>query len=149
MKWAAADAIALEKEKEYIDTIVVPLIPAGADPSILQNVYNGEFITLLSEELERQFRGRLVLSPPFTYLPGEKNAAERILEWKESLSRFPYILLLTSDPNWKTTSGVLGNELIWIPSIPMENIDRNAAGQVLDSHLQQIMNILLQFWKCK
>ncbi|KZZ86398.1 MULTISPECIES: DUF2487 family protein [Bacillaceae] len=150
MKWAANDALALEKEKQYIDTLVVPLIPAGLAPSMLENIQAGEFAMLLSEELERQLRGRIMLSPPFTYLPQEEHALIRLMEWKKDAEAdFKHIVFLTTDSIWKTAGGDLQKNVIWIPSIPLQNLDREVTGQLLESHLQQIMNILLQFWNCK
>nr|WP_249292458.1 DUF2487 family protein [Metabacillus flavus] len=142
--------MALEKEKQYIDTLVVPLIPAGSAPSLMENIQAGEFAMLLSEELERQLRGRIMLSPPFTYLPREADALTRLLEWKKDAEAdFGHIFFLTTDSSWKTKGGELQNHLIWIPSIPLQNLDREVTGQLLESHLEQIMNILLQFWNCK
>ncbi|MTH52159.1 DUF2487 family protein [Bacillus mangrovi] len=149
MKWAAKDATALEKEKEYIDTAVIPLIPAGTGPDFLQTVQLGEFALLLSEELERRLRGRVMLSVPFTYLHKEEGVEERLLHWKEDAERaVRHVFFLTSDPRWKTAAE-LQDRLIWIPSMPLHTLDHAVAEQLLDSHLDQIMNILLQFWNCK
>ncbi|AZB43321.1 DUF2487 family protein [Bacillus sp. FJAT-42376] len=151
MKWAADDALAFEKEKQYIDTLVIPLIPAGASPSLLQNVEAGEFAMLLADELERQLRGRILLSPPFTYHPYEKDKNSRLMDWKRDMEgTFKYIFFLTTDSAWKTAGEEGFQEtLLWMPSIPLQNMNEEVTGQLLDSHLQQIMNILLQFWNCK
>ena len=55
--------------KEYVDTAVIPLIPVSfGDENETSAASMSEFITLLSTLLERQFTGRILLLPPFTYL---------------------------------------------------------------------------------
>ena len=44
------------------------LYPISLDEKIKQTAEMTEFITLLSMQLERQFKGRLILLPGFIYL---------------------------------------------------------------------------------
>ena len=67
-------------------------------------VEQGEFIELLSMELEREYKGRVLLLPAFTYLvESQKNEKGRLQEWTDHLQRegFKHIAYVTSDFSWK------------------------------------------------
>ena len=63
MKWVSQDIEMFLKEKQYVDTAVLPLLPVSFGDDIKQSVAMTEFISLLSVQLERQFRGRLIMLP--------------------------------------------------------------------------------------
>ena len=68
MKWVSKDIETYLSAKEYVDTAVIPLFTVSFGNEMKQSASSAEFITLLTNYLERQFTGRLMLFPPFTYL---------------------------------------------------------------------------------
>lgn len=68
MRWRAADADAYLQSADYIDTAVIPLISITSSGGLKEAVEQGESTQLLSEELERQLKGRVYLFPSYTYV---------------------------------------------------------------------------------
>ena len=62
------DVEQFEQAREYVDTGIIPLLSISAAKGMKMVVEQGEFIEALSMELEREYKGRVLLLPAFTYL---------------------------------------------------------------------------------
>jgi hypothetical protein len=151
MKWIPQDVETFLKAKEYVDTAVIPLVPIDFGEEMKQSAQMSEFITLLTNHLERQFTGRIVLLPPFTYLNNESQETLliRLLKWKENVEGcgFKNIFYLTSDSDWKLSEEKLGSTLIWIPTLPLENMDESQKISLIDSQVKQLLNLFTRKWR--
>lgn len=152
MKWTTTDVDLYLQSKEYVDTLIIPLIPIATGSQMKNIVLNGEFITILTNELERQFKGRVYLIPPFTYLKGEQQLEKefsRLIEWKDELTTqdFKHVIYMTSDSDWKRYENELGKSLLWLPAIPMEHVDSKVKQQIMTDQIQQIVPLLLSAWR--
>ena len=58
LKWIVKDVEQFEQAREYVDTGVIPLLSISAAKEMKMVVEQGEFIELLSTELEREYKGR-------------------------------------------------------------------------------------------
>jgi Protein of unknown function (DUF2487). len=68
MFWTSKDIDEFLKQKEFIDTALVPLvILEGKDLGIKQSASGAEFLMSLTNFIEQQFKGRIVLTSPITY----------------------------------------------------------------------------------
>ncbi|WP_282141762.1 YpiF family protein [Cytobacillus oceanisediminis] len=151
MKWVSQDIEMFLKEKQYVDTAVLPLLPVSFGDDIKQSVAMTEFISLLSVQLERQFRGRLIMLPGYAYLKsaGEESLLSGLGEWEAELKAqgFKHIFLLTSDSMWKSLENRLEGGLIWLPSLPLEHMDENYRNSILDEQVKQLLNLFVQKWQ--
>ncbi|MCS0786935.1 YpiF family protein [Cytobacillus firmus] len=151
MKWVSQDIEMFLKEKQYVDTAVLPLLPVSFGDDIKQSVAMTEFISLLSVQLERQFRGRLIMLPGYAYLKsaGEDSLLSGLGEWEGELKAqgFKHIFLLTSDSMWKSLEDRLEGGLIWLPSLPLEHMDENYRNSILDDQVKQLLNLFVQKWQ--
>ncbi|MED3553627.1 YpiF family protein [Cytobacillus praedii] len=151
MKWISQDIDMYIKSKEYVDTAVLPLFPVSLGDDIKQTAAMSEFISLLSIQLERQFRGRLVMLPGFSYLKSftEDKLVNDIKLWeKELLSKgFKHVFYLTSDSSWKTIESQFEGGLIWLPSLPLEHMDEQYKNTILDDQVKQLLQLFLQKWQ--
>lgn len=146
MKWNAHDADVYLNAKEYIDTAVIPLISVDLGEQFKSAVSKGEFTSMLAEELERQLKGRIYLFPPYTYLQADEKSARDLFDLKEMAEKhFRHTIFLTADERWKHA---LSDEqrLLWIPAVPLELMKDSLKQKVLDDQIEQILNILLQYW---
>ncbi|MEC1588071.1 YpiF family protein [Bacillus sonorensis] len=146
MKWNTHDADVYLNAKEYIDTAVIPLISVQLGDQFKSAVSKGEFTVLLAEELERQLKGRVYLFPPYTYLEADEKSARDLAAVKEMAEKhFRHTVFLTTDERWKQT---LKDEqkLLWIPVLPLEHMKDSLKQKLLDDQIEQILNILLQYW---
>ncbi len=100
LKWIVKDVEQFEQAREYVDTGIIPLLSISAAKEMKTVVEQGEFIELLSMELEREYKGRVLLLPAFTYLvESQKNEKGRLQEWTNHLQKqgFKHIAYVTSD----------------------------------------------------
>lgn len=151
MKWITADIDLYLQSKEYVDTAIIPLVPISFDQQMKNTVLNGEFITSLSSEIERQFKGRMFLIPPFTYLKEEDKRpdVERLLSWKQALMSkgFNHIIFMTSDSDWKQYEETIGNTLIWSPAVPLEHAETKMKQQIMTDQVSQLVPSILSAWR--
>jgi hypothetical protein len=150
MKWVSKDIETYLTAKEYVDTAVVPLFSVSFGSDLKQSASNAEFISLLSSYLERQFTGRMLLLPPFTYL-NTKNPEEKLNElkkWEENIivNEFKHIFYITSESDWKLYETQLEGSLIWLPSLPLEHLNDSQKVSMIESQVKQLLNLFTQKW---
>lgn len=152
MKWIPQDIEIFKQSKEYIDTAVLPLLPISfKDDEMKQTASMTEFISLLTFQLERQFKGRIMLLPGFTYIKtnDEESLFESIKRWEEELynEKFKHVFYVTSDSDWKTREDKLKGKLIWLPSLPLDTLDEQYKHSILEDQVKQMLNLFVQKWK--
>ncbi|HEX6922788.1 MAG TPA: YpiF family protein [Bacillales bacterium] len=151
MRWTTEDVDSYLREKEYVDTVVIPLIPITWHNEIKLNVEAGEFAALLTDELEEQLKGRIFHFPPFTYLKSEavENRVARLKEWKQELlsGDMKHVFFITSDTDWKSLEGELNDSLIWIPSVPMQHMSEENKEEIINGQIKQLLQIVTVKWQ--
>ncbi|QCJ45253.1 DUF2487 family protein [Bacillus sp. S3] len=150
MKWIPQDIETYLKAKEYVDTAVVPLYSVSVGGEMKQSAATAEFITLLASHLERQFTGRILLYPPFTYLKNDNNEKilNDLLKWEENIAEgeFKHIFYITSELDWRMHEDKLGGSLIWLPSLPLEHMNDSQKMEMIDSQVKQLLSLFTQKW---
>lgn len=151
MKWIPQDVDMYLKSKEYVDTAVIPLSPVSFGDDMKQSAAMTEFTGLLTSLLERQFTGRLLLLPSFTYLKNmaEEKLIDDIREWEYKLEKsdFKHIFYVTSDSNWKMREDKLTGSVIWLPTLPLEQMDNKQRISILEDQAKQILHLFIQKWR--
>ena len=150
MRWNVTEMQKYLEQKEYIDTVLIPLIPISWKSDLIPSVREGEFIRTILQETERQLQGRVVLIPPFTYLKEETQEAklERIQKWESEIKRdnVKYVFFVTSDVEWKKSEDEL-NSLIWAAPIPLEHMDERYRKDFIDENVGLIMKQVTEMWR--
>ncbi|TCP31629.1 uncharacterized protein DUF2487 [Scopulibacillus darangshiensis] len=150
MKWCTKDIILFNKEKEFVDTVVVPLVPISWDKNMTATVREGEHITILAREIEHQLMGRMVEAPPFTYLKSEsmEERMKRLKLWEKNIkeSGIGYIFYLTSDVDWNQKNHNM-LDMIWLPAVPLEHMEGKARDAYLDETVQDILKVITESWQ--
>ncbi|WEG11359.1 DUF2487 family protein [Pullulanibacillus sp. KACC 23026] len=153
MKWTVKDMDVSVKEKAYIDTVLIPFVPIEWGNEMGNAVVEGHYSLLLGEETERQLKGRVILSPPFTYLKKIDEAEKKDLfqPWIQEIkeSDFKHIVCLVSDPDFsRTQTDELGEhvQVVWMPAIPIEHMDSTYKQDYLNEQVAQIMKKITQAW---
>lgn len=151
MKWIPQDVELYLKAKEYVDTAVIPLIPLSFGDDMKQTAAMSEFITLIASLLERQFAGRILLLPSFTYLTidDHEKRLKELQTWITVLksNQIHHIFLLTSHCEWKMLEGTLNENLIWIPAISLECLEDSKKYAIIDSQVTQILTLFTEKWR--
>ncbi|PAQ16184.1 hypothetical protein CD798_02135 [Bacillaceae bacterium SAOS 7] len=151
MNWNGKDTELFQQQKEYIDTVIVPLVPISFEPDMKQAASQYEFIQLLTMLLEKQFKGRILLVPPVSYIKkqsGEEKVAT-INEWANEFDRagFKHTFFFTSDSDWKLVEDQIEGTLIWVPSVPLEHMEDSYKYSLIEEQAKQFVNIIVQKWQ--
>ncbi|WHX60186.1 YpiF family protein [Peribacillus frigoritolerans] len=149
MKWTAKDLDMYMQSKEYVDTVLIPLVPLSFKGQMKQTGSMNEFLTILSLEIEKQMKGRILLLPTFHYLSDEMYKVERLKRWANEVkeNNFEHVFFLTSDFEWKKEERELENNLVWIPAIPLEGLEIEQAREMINQQVLQILDIFSYNWK--
>jgi len=146
MYWNSKDISIFQEQKDFVDTAIIPLLLVdGRAPYIKQSTGTADFLMSLTAFIENQFKGRVVLMPPVSYTiqANRKSLGE---EWVEVLKEagFKHLFFVSSDSLWMTEASEL--EIIYIPSIPLEDMDQKLRQSVLDDQLRQVIPIFANRW---
>lgn len=151
MKWTTEDVKTYLDAREYVDTAVLPLVPVSFGSEMKNHVAMGEFITVICDEVEKQFKGRVFQVPPFTYMADEDldTRIERLEKWVSVMREqgLKYVFFVTSDHEWKKKEGDLHNMLIWMPVIPFEHLDMAYRKQIISEQIKQLLPLMVDKWK--
>ncbi|OCA90921.1 hypothetical protein A8F94_03370 [Bacillus sp. FJAT-27225] len=151
MKWLPVDISQYMNAKEYIDTAIIPLIQIGLGDKMPQSATMSEFIGTLSAGLERQFAGRTLLLPAFTYLHNEtkEELANRLKGWETALQGegIRHIFLVTSDQSWLQNNDSLSGSLLWLPALPLSSMDDQQKRSLINEQVKQLAELFTTKWR--
>ncbi|MCM3637682.1 YpiF family protein [Sporosarcina luteola] len=146
MNWTGKDMDTYLLQKEYIDTLVIPLVKVETKMDNMKNSASStEFVMHLASLIETQFKGRMMFAPPFAYTPetDQQHMAQTTLQ-EFSTTTFKHVFFLTTDHTW--TSMELPGQVIWLPSIPLENMDASLRQSILEDQLRQALPKFTEEW---
>ena len=140
------DVQQFQAQKDFIDTALVPLFSLSfVDAKIRQSSSATEYLMSLTSFVEQQFKGRLMLVPPFSYTDQTKDSlAVNLLNEELQKAGFKHVIFITCDHTWTSYSEQI--DVIWLPSIPLESMDISVKKSVLEDQLKQIIPILTSKW---
>ncbi len=151
MKWTSKDISQYVQSKEYIDTVIIPLIPISFSDNIKSIASHGEYINILSYELERQFKGRVILLPSYTYvesdLPENKVNHLNNLTLHIKKDNIKHVFLMTSDSSWSQFEKELEGKLVWLPAIPLEDMEEKYKQKIIQDQMNQLLPMFIQKWQ--
>lgn len=152
MKWVVADAKQYEQAREYVDTVIIPLLSISLVEKMQNIVVEGEFLTVLTNELEREYKGRILLLPAFTYVEiAKENERERLREWTSYLQEqgLKHVIYVTSDSSWKMAEEELSGHLFYSPAFPIEQLSDQAKREVIQAQMEPIIELFIEKWENK
>ncbi|WP_018660394.1 YpiF family protein [Heyndrickxia acidiproducens] len=151
MLWTAKDIELYLQEQPYIDTAILPLVPASFGREMKQSASQYEWIRLLSTSLENQFKGRLVLMPAYMYLQslGPEMNREVLQKWESEMAAggFRHIFYITSDPVWQPCQTSLEGSIIWLPAIPLAHMEQKYRDTVVEEQVKQLISLIVNQWQ--
>ena len=149
MKWTVKDVDMYQQAKEYIDTVCVPLVPITFGDQMKRLTSSSEWISILSMEIEKKFKGRIFLTPAFYYFDGDKKKIDSLQNWVMELkqAKFKYIYFLSSDYSWEKEEKNLTGSVLCIPEFSVEQLEVEQAHEVIKQQSQIIIDIFIDKWK--
>lgn len=152
MKWVGPDLERYVQAKEYIDTIVMPLIPFNLsdDKDALKKANQNEILTIIINEIESELSGRVMLIPNYYYLStASKNSeVERINDLNINLSTQPFehSFFITFDTEWKQHEKNLDGNLLWMPGLQSGDIHSKEVALLIRDYVSQICELIRSYW---
>lgn len=152
MKWKESDLKKYIQEKEYIDTLLIPLLPISlsSDEQLAKLAFQNELFTILTSELERELAGRVLLTPVYQYLKDSINEEEisRINEWVKEAQQQPFrqIFLMTHDSAWKQNEQSLNGTLLWFPTLKSGDIHSEEMNYMISDQVEQFVQLIKSYW---
>ncbi|MFD1849524.1 DUF2487 family protein [Oceanobacillus bengalensis] len=150
MRWQKSDVDKYVSAKEYIDTLIIPLIDFQMDQDLENNAFQNEVLTILSNELEKELTGRIMLAPSYYYIKTFDKDQEivRLNHWVENVKKQPFkhIFLLSFDPAWKKSEQALDASFVWIPKIQSGDIGSKEMQHTIREQVKQIGELIRSYW---
>lgn len=148
LKWNVKDIELFIREKEYVDTALIPVLPVEFESNMKRAAEQGEFIQLLSMHLERQFKGRLVLFPAFTYLRESEAEWDLLSSWRTRAKEggFAHVFFLTADKRWSSLGEEKLGSFFYVPSIPLEHMEEKYKHAAMEDQLKTLIPKMIKNW---
>ena len=122
MYFQTKDVQQYQQNKEFIDTAIVPLLSLDfSEDNIVKSSSEAEFLMALTAFVEQQFRGRLMLLPPYSYTEQTKRE-ELVLALKQNIQEggFKHVVFITCDHYWTKLQDELDSIIYPVLALPPE-----------------------------
>ena len=146
MYYTPQDVMQFLANKQFIDTAVIPLVSISFDEQKSKHISSAaDFLMALTNFIEQQFKGRLMVTPPFTYFDEKYEMLNvDLIHDQLQLAGFKHIFFITCDNLWLNCNN--SNEVIWLPAIPLESMDKGVKQRILEDQLSHIIPRFTSSW---
>ncbi|WP_077326673.1 DUF2487 family protein [Virgibacillus siamensis] len=152
MRWKKDELEQYLSAKEYIDTMIIPLLPfqLSQDSDVTKDAFQREVLEAFSTELEQELTGRVILTPTYNYLKtaDKQSEIDRINTWTEDMNSQPvnHVFFTTFDSSWKKVEQAVPGTLLWIPGITDGEIDSKEMQRLIRSQVEQVSELIRTYW---
>ncbi|MEB6119820.1 YpiF family protein [Mammaliicoccus sciuri] len=131
----------LKNNLEYIDTAILPVSNIDMNHQLLTSCDQNETVQLVGMLAEKQFKGRLLLTPTF-FTSG--NQYDHVVSFIQSLKEYGLnnIIILSSDQ--VELNG--DHELYKVNTIPMGDLDDDMKRTLIEDEVKQFMKFIIRTW---
>ncbi|WP_414046380.1 DUF2487 family protein [Macrococcus equi] len=129
----------LQEQLEYIDTVIVPIVPVDYSKHLLDIADHYEMIQYVVMNVEQQFKGRLLVIPPVQIL--EQQDGIDLLEQQLLNYGFKNILFVTPQ------KFILEKENVHkINILPLETLDDQMKQEFVQDNTKALMRAIIHLW---
>ncbi|CDO02046.1 TPR repeat protein [Oceanobacillus picturae] len=152
MKWKKNDIIQYMEAKDFIDSVLIPLVPfqVSDDNTLPSSTFQSEVIQILANEIEKELTGRVLLTPPLHYLKNTNKETEvsRLNQWVQDVKQQPFehVFFLTFDSGWKKLEKDLDGTLLWLPGSKSGNLQSAEMRAVIKDQVDQLGELIRSYW---
>lgn len=152
MKWKKSDLNQYKQAKEYVDTILIPLVPfhLDNDKDIEKSAFKNEVLSAFTNEIENELSGRLMLIPSYYYLKKADKEMEtaRLNTWVEEVQKQPFthVFFVTFDGTWKKNEQTMQGTLLWLPGLHSGDLHSKEMHALIRDQVEQIGELIRSYW---
>ncbi|MBO3078826.1 DUF2487 family protein [Mammaliicoccus sciuri] len=131
----------LKNNLEYIDTAIIPVSNIDMNHQLLTSCDQNETVQLVGILAEKQFKGRLLLTPTF-FTSG--NQYDHVVSFIQNLKDYGLnnIIILSSDQVELNDD----HELYKVNTIPMGDLDDDMKRTLIEDEVKQFMKFIIRTW---
>lgn len=129
----------LNDQIEYIDTAIIPAIPADYASRLLDIADQYEMIQYVTLGAEQQFKGRLLVLPPVQIL-GDYNPVSLI---DSQLKEFGFRNIIVVCPQ---TLQIEADNVHKVNIIPLESMDNEMKQEFIQDNVKSLMKFIITLW---
>lgn len=139
MFYNPSDLSILKDEFEYIDTAIIPLQKVDMNKEAKVQANNIELNQMIVMQLERQFRGRLFITPSVSIINNDLKIA---LDYKSQLEDYGFKnVVFLCDKSFDVEGDVLQ-----FNQIPVENMSPDMKTEMVNEEVKTVMKAIIQLW---
>lgn len=140
MLYNQKDLKVLEDEIEFIDTAVIPFASMDMDMRAPVHAGNLELLQIVSVQLEKQFKGRLLITPPLMTVGEETSLLNAYVEQLRDYGFKKIIVLTHIQTELETVNKIRINE------IPLENMSDDMKMEMINDEVKSVMKSVISIW---
>ena len=140
MLYTRNDLNVIKDEIEFIDTAIIPVVDIDMDSISVSRAEQIEFIQLIIMMLEKQLKGRLLITPLFTVV-GEDVTPVKI--YKNQLKEYGFkhsIVLSFKDRTIEDTP------LIRMNHVPISDMDKDILEAMVKEEMTKVLKEIIRIW---
>ncbi|WP_026858065.1 DUF2487 family protein [Jeotgalicoccus psychrophilus] len=134
------DLRVLKDEIEFVDTAIVPVVSVDFDSNLLHHSNNLELIQLVTIQLEKQLKGRLMITPSLTTVDKDSSALET---YKNQLTEYGFKNVVSLSFDALETEGVHN---IKLNSIPISDMDNEMKISIINDEVKTVIKQIIGVW---
>ncbi|WP_411841813.1 DUF2487 family protein [Salinicoccus sp. HZC-1] len=134
------DLKVLKDEIEFIDTAVIPFAAMDMNDKAPVHAGNLELLQIVSVQLEKQFKGRLLITPPMMTVGEETSLLYSYASQLKSYG-FKRIIVLTH-----IHADLEDLDKIKLNEIPLENMSDDMKMEMINDEVKTVMKSVISIW---
>lgn len=134
------DLRVLKEEIEFVDTAIVPVMNIDFDENLLHHANNLELIQLVTIQLEKQLKGRLLITPALTLIGGEYASLET---YKDQLLEYGFKRVVSLSFDALEIDGIYN---IKVNSIPISDMDTEMKISIINDEVKSVIKQIIGVW---
>ncbi|MCG1009098.1 DUF2487 family protein [Salinicoccus sp. ID82-1] len=134
------DLKVLKDEIEFVDTALIPFASADMNGSARDNASDMEMIQMVTIQLEKQFKGRLFITPAMMTVEGMTEVLETYIEQLEAYGFKKVIILTHLDKSFDSAHSIVVNR------IPLEDMDAEMKMSLINDEVKNVMKQVITIW---
>lgn len=152
MRWSKEDLEKFIPAKEYVDTLILPLLPfqLTEEDDLGKMAFQCEVLTIFVTELEKELAGRVLLTPSYYYnkKASKKAEVERVNGWVDDALNQPFehVFFITFDAKWKKEEKDLKGSLLWLPSNHSVGINSKEMVMIIRDQVAEVGELIRSYW---